>query len=144
MISGCRSAPYVDGFTTDKPEQESITGLYKFEEETIHENTDNKRFAYSSILLRSDGSFTASNVPYLINDGTQHCETINVSGKWSLAIVGTIDNGWKHQVPHWGVTLTNMPESLNYFGFMGNRSNYKLIRTWDDPDLGLALIFAKK
>jgi hypothetical protein len=144
LTTGCSSAPYVDEFTTDKPKQENIIGLYKFEDETVHENDDNKRFRYSSILLRPDGSFTATNVPYLINDSTQHNEIINVSGKWHLAIVGTIDNGWQHQIPYWGVTLTNMPESLNYFGFMGDKSNYKLIRTWDDPDLGLAMIFARK
>jgi hypothetical protein len=144
IITGCHSAPYVDEFTTDKPKQENIIGLYKFEDETVHENNNKERFKSSYILIKSDGSFTASNVPNLINDGTQHNEMISTTGKWTLAIVGTIDNGWNHNVPHWGITLTNMPESLNYFGFMGNNSNYELIRTWDDPDLGLAIIFIRK
>ena len=144
FFTGCNTTPYIDDYTTQRPNFVDIVGTYRFEKETIHEtNTINYR---ATIEIGADGKFEASGIPDMANDGKDYCDKnglISSIGKWSMAI-DSVETNRGAKMPHWGIKLTSMPESVSFIGFMGSTPPYKMIVNYDDPDLGKAMIFSKK
>jgi len=145
VFTSCQdNGPYADSFTKEKPLLSDIQGNYKFEEQTYIETTAN--FQPANIFLKADGNYVASNIPDLMNDPTDTTisKTISTTGKWELKIIDSIEDGWGHKQPSWGVMLNNMPKSLSQIRFMNNSAPYKLIINFSDFDLGEVMILSKE
>jgi len=143
-ISGCQFDPYAGDLTTEQPKKEDVIGVYQFEKQTISDGPIDILGQNATILLKADGTYRANDIPNVFrgaNDETH--KYISATGKWKIETMGNVDNGWGHAKSHWGVTLTSIDESLANIGFMGNKTPYKLIVTFDDPDLGEVMIFSR-
>lgn len=144
VISGCQFDPHAGGFTTEQPKKEDVIGVYRFKEQTISQATIDKLGKEATIVLKPDGTYQANDIPNVF--GGANAEThkyISATGKWKIETIGSVGNGWGHAKSHWGITLTSIDESLTSIGFMGDKTPYKLIVTFGDPDLGEVMIFQK-
>jgi hypothetical protein len=144
FFTECSTTPYVDDYTRSRPNFVDVVGTYRFEKETIHE-TDTIHYP-ATIEIKADGRFEGSGIPDLVNDGKDHYDKkglISSAGKWSIAI-DSVETNRRTKTPHWGVKLSRMPESVSFIGFMGSMPPYEMIVNYDDPDLGLVMIFSKK
>lgn len=144
LISSCQFDPYADDFTTKQPAKNDVLGIYQFKEQTISGAPIDKLGQKGTIVLKSDGTYQANNIPNVFG-GTQaeSHKLISAKGSWTIETVGAVDNGWGHEKSHWGITLTSIDENLTTVGFMGDGPPYQLIVTFDDPDLGHVMIFSK-
>jgi hypothetical protein len=145
VISGCQFDPYAGDLTTEQPKKEDVIGVYQFKEQTISQASIDKLGQEATIILNPNGTYQANNIPNVF--GGTNAEThkyISARGKWKIETVGSVDNGWGHAKSHWGITLTSIDESLTSIGFMGDKTPYNLIVTFDDPDLGEVMIFSKR
>lgn len=134
-------------YTTKRPEFTDVLGTYKFEKQTfLQESYIFKEAPTSFITLRADGTFIANNVLSTTGDRGK-CISKNglvcASGKWSMKI-DSVQTSWGNKKPHWGITLTSVPGSLNFIGFLNSSPPYKLIVNYDEPDLDQVMIFSKK
>ncbi|WP_161964464.1 hypothetical protein [Mucilaginibacter endophyticus] len=144
LILGCQSDPYAGDMTTEQPRREDIIGIYRFKEQTISEAPIDKRGLKATITLKSDGTYLAIDIPNVFGgpDAENH-KYISAKGNWKIETIGSIDTGWGHPKPNWGITLTAIDESLTNIGFTGNETPYGLIVTFDDPDLAMVMLFKK-
>jgi hypothetical protein len=121
-----------------------VIGVYQFKEQTISQASIDKLGQKATIVLNSDGSYQANNIPNVFGGANAESHKyISATGKWKIEIIGSVDNGWGHPKSHWGVTLTSIDQSLTSIGLMGDKTPYKLIVTFDDPDSGEVMIFQK-
>jgi len=144
FFAGCDTTPYVDDYTRHRPSFVDVVGIYQYEQETIHES-DTIHYP-ATIVLKADGKFEAHGIPDLVNDGKSHYDKdslISSSGEWKIE-VDSVTTAWRKKIPHWGIKLTSMPESLSFVGFMGDAPPYKMIVNYDDIDLGQVMIFSKR
>ena len=145
IISGCQFDPYAGDLTTEQPKKEDVIGVYQFKEQTISQIPIDKLGQKATIILKSDGTYQANNIPNVFGGlSAENNKHISATGKWKIERIGSVDNGWGHAKSHWGITLTSIDESLTSIGFMGDKNPYKLIVTFDDPDLGEVMIFSKR
>ena len=144
VISGCQFDPYAGDLTTEQPRREDVIGDYRFEKQTISQANIDTLGQKATITLRPDGTYQANNIPNVFDgaDGQSH-KYISAIGTWKIETIGSTGNGWGHPKPHWGIVLTAIDESLTSIGFMGDHKPYKLIVTFDDPDLGKVMTFSK-
>jgi len=149
LFASCQYDPYAGNLTTKKPKIADITGTYKFQEQSVYDSPLIKSALVSTITLKSDGTFEVNNMPDLVSNRTgsrlvKDLPLVSKLGKWDMQTIGSVDNDFGKAKPNWGIKLDGMPESLTYIGFMNNSPPYKLIITYDDPDLGQVMIFSKK
>jgi hypothetical protein len=145
IISGCQFDPYAGDLTTEQPKMEDVIGVYQFKEQTISQVPIDKLGLKATIILKSDGTYQANNIPNVFGgQSAEYNKHISANGKWKIETIGSVDNGWGHAKSHWGITLTSIDESLTSIGFMGGKNPYNLIVTFDDPDLGEVMIFSKR
>jgi len=145
IISGCQFDPYAGDLTTEQPKREDVIGIYQFKEQTISQLPIDKLGQKATIILNSDGTYRTNNIPNVFGGhSAENNKHISATGNWKIETVGSVDNGWGHAKSHWGITLTSIDESLTSIGFMGDKNPYKLIVTFDDPDLGEVMIFSKR
>ena len=144
VISGCQYDPYAWNYTTEQPKKEDVIGVYQFKEQTISQASIDKVGQKATIVLNSDGSYQANNIPNVFGGANAESHKyISATGEWKIETIGSVDNGWGHAKSQWGITLTSIDPSLTNIGFMGDKNPYKLIVTFDDPDLGKVMIFQK-
>ena len=131
--------------TTEQPKKEDVISVYRFEEQTISHGPIDILGQNATIVLKKDGTYQAINIPNVFRGANAETHKyISATGKWKIETVGSVDNGWGHAKSHWGITLTSIDENLANIGFMGAKTPYKLIVTFDDPDLAEVMIFSKK
>jgi len=144
LFTACHYAPYADDFTVKKPKLTDLPGRYYLTGLTVNDAHLNKTDSLANICVNVDGTYTASGIPNVTGNyaDTVH-KTISASGKWSLDTIGEVARllGDKWQ---WGFRLSNIDASYNTVGLMYDSPPYKLIITFDDPDLGQLMIFTKK
>ncbi|QEM13039.1 hypothetical protein [Mucilaginibacter rubeus] len=130
--------------TTEQPKREDIVGVYQFKEQTISEIPIDKRGVKATITLKPDGTYQAQDIPNVFGAAAaENHKYISAKGTWKIETIGSVDTGLGHPKPNWGITLTSIDESLTNIGFTGSEAPYGLIVTFDDPDLGMVMLFKK-
>lgn len=121
-----------------------LPGRYYLTELTVNDAHLTKTDSLANICINADGTYEASGIPDVMggNAGTVY-KIIAGTGKWSLDTIGEVGGllGDKWQ---WGIRLSNIDASYSTVGLMYDTPPYKLIITFDDPDLGQVMIFTKK
>lgn len=141
-MAGCQFDPYAGDFTTEQPKKDVI-GIYQFKEQTISDFPIDKVGKQATIVLNSDGTYTANDIPNVFKGADAETRRhISAAGNWKIGEISGIDNGGGTK-SQWGITLTGIDESLTNIGFTGNKAPYGLIVTFDDPDLAEVMIFRK-
>ena len=133
-------------YTSQRPQFVDVLGTYVFKEQTIHESFVFKEASTSTIILRADGTFIMKNILNLAGDTGIYVSRdglISATGKWSIK-VDSVKTSWRTKKPHWGITLTSAPESLNFIGFLGSSPPYELMINYEEPDLDEVMLFSKK
>jgi len=147
-VTGCQYDPHAHLYTTDKPETTNVVGKYVLASQTLTSGgLAALRDKVSSIELRGDGTFVASNVPPWQEGfpATNFFDTlISGSGTWRIDSVGSVDDGRKPLKTHWGVYLDSPAAKFDAAGLTSQKPPYGLIYTLGDPDSGQALILERK
>jgi len=147
-VAGCQYDPHAHLYTTEKPEATNVVGRYVLTSQTL---TSGGKAALggrvSSVDLRGDGTFVASNVPPWQEGfpATNFFATlISGSGTWRIDSVGSVDDGTKPLKTYWGVYLDSPELKFNAVGLTSQKPPYGLIYTLGDPDSGQALILERQ
>jgi len=144
LIGSCQFDPYAGEFTTEQPKKEDVIGVYQFKEQTISQSPIDKIGQKATIVLKSDGTYQANNIPNVFGGAdAETCKHISATGNWRIETIGAVDNGLGHAKSQWGIILTGIDESLTNIGFTGEKAPYGLMVTFDDPDLAEVMIFRK-
>ncbi len=145
LSTGCQYNPYAHLFTTEKPKEADVAGVYALAEQTV--TADGLSVVDSrpcSVELRSDGTFTATNFPFW-RDTSPAVYVLDRqetrSGRWRLDSVGSVDDGSGNLKTHWGVYLDSTGIELWTLGLTANKAPYGLIDTIGDPDSGTVMRF---
>jgi hypothetical protein len=148
FFTGCGQNDQHEGdYTMRRPKLATITGVYRFESETLTENYPDgsplpPEVKKAKLLLKSDGTFIISNFPDLM---ANHPILIPMTtGKWKTEQDPNIDPSWPHQKPRWGINLAATLKGFPFINFMGDSPPYKLIINYDDSSLGEWIIFTKE
>jgi hypothetical protein len=146
LLTACQYDPFAHTYTTLKPKPEDIVGKYVLTNQTMLPGGARAIPGERPYLeLRADGIFNAIGAaPRIDFPRTNYFEKlVNVSGKWDVQQIGTIDNGFKNLQPHWGLALRTDSVELEPVGLMGEKPPYALIFTLGDPDSGWAMLYAR-
>ncbi len=150
-LSGCQFDPYYDAYTRKKPAQADIVGTYTLTSQTLsndrsitHMVANNGSTAtIHTISLRADGTWAATKFPVWVGNWANKTDQWSISkfvtgtGKWSLGIVGSVD-----QADIWGLRLTSKTIPTPFAMQFGNQKPpYTLILGYDDPDGGYAMFY---
>ena len=101
-ISGCQYDPYAGDFTTKQPKKEDVIGVYQFKEQTISQSSIDKLGQKATIVLNSDGSYQANNIPNVFGGANAKSHKyISATGRWKIETIGSVDNGWGHAKSQW-------------------------------------------
>lgn len=141
MIIGCQYDPFASDLTTHKPKLKDIVGKYKFERQTVGADSISKRSNKSTIILYADSTFKAFNIPNF--DDETYVGRLSITGKWQMDIIDGVNDG-DGVKDEWGISVTGVPRSIQYIGFMGEKAPYGLIITYGDSDKGAVMIFKKE
>ncbi|MGN6395968.1 MAG: hypothetical protein ACTHMI_10415 [Mucilaginibacter sp.] len=134
VINGCQFDLYAGDLTTAQPKPEDVIGVYKFTEQTISDVSIDKLGQNATIVLKSDGTYQANNIPNVFGGpGAESRKYISAKGNWKIEEIGSVDNG-QGTKSEWGITLTSIDESLSNISFTGDKTPYGLMVTFDDPD----------
>ena len=155
VLAGCSPFnPFANEFTTHEPKLEDVVGDYILTLQTMQhyeptlDMTLKKRHSPPSIRLSADGSFSFEDVPFFIDERAparpKFSELSNVTGRWTLSVVGGVGDGSRKIESHWGIHLKGVTGSMGSPGFMGKRKPDRLIFTFSDPDSGEVMIFKKR
>ncbi len=144
---GCQYDPHAHLYTTEKPSVEVLIGSYKLTRQTVIKvEMPDLLKNECSVELRSDGSFSATNLPPWVDGfpSTNFFSTLlSGSGKWRVDSVGSIDHGGPPLKTHWGIYFDGVSNKLEPAGLTGSNSPYGLVFTIGDPDSGQAMFFEK-
>ena len=147
IAPGCQYDPHAHLYTTEKPKAEALVGYYKLTRQTVAKGEMPELLKdMCSVELRSDGSFSATNLPAWVDGfpGTNFFSTlVSGSGKWRVGSVGPIDNGGPPLKTHWGIYFDGVSNKMESAGLTGSNSPYGLVFTIGDPDSGEAMFFQK-
>ena len=148
LIQGCQYDPHAQLYTTDKPKESDVVGIYTLTSQSVTRDGLAAMHGRPCIIeLRADGTFSATNVPPLLlnSPDTNFFSTLaSGSGTWHFDSVGSIGNGAGAVKTHWGISLDSAVVRFQPVGLSGAKSPYGLIYTLGDPDEGMALILERK
>jgi len=136
----CQYDPFASDMTTHKPKFKEVLGTYKFENQTVGEDSVDKLASNATILLNADSTFDAVDIPNFVNE--KYDGLLSVHGKWTIDIIGGVDNG-NGTEDEYGLIVNGVPESIQHISFTGIRSPYSLLITYGDPDEGHVMILKK-
>jgi hypothetical protein len=98
---GCQYAPYAEDETIREPKRNNVLGTYKFEKETIVGNLKPDLTSRSALILNSDGTFEAVDLPnFLGTFDFNYQGNISAKGKWKIQTVGSVSQ-WKGTASVW-------------------------------------------
>lgn len=147
LLLGCQYDPHAHLYTTEKPQTADVAGRYALENQTVTRDGIAALQGQPCVIeLRTDGRFTATNVPpwELGSPGTNFFSTLlSGSGTWRIDSVGSVDDGGRPLKTHWGVYLDSDTTKIMPAGLTGQTPPYGLIFTLGDPDSGDALTFQR-
>lgn len=147
LLAGCQYDPHARLYTTEKPQESDVAGCYTLARQTVtRDGLAALQGKPCAITLRSDGSFTATNVPPWEqgSPGTNFFGALLTgSGTWQIISVGSVDNGTRPLKTHWGVSLDSPASQMKPAGLTGGKPPYGLIFTLGDPDAGEAMLLEK-
>ena len=138
------SAVYLDPhFVSKRPQAKDVVGHYALTSQTVVPGglavLGSRR---CDIELRSDGTFTATNLPpdQLGSPIPNFFNTlVTGSGKWRMDVVshgGSFDE-------HWGIILDSSPVNVHPIHLAGWRPPYRLYLSLGDPDCGYTMILER-
>ena len=143
VLLGCQYDPYAHEYTHSKPTVNELSGRYEFDSETIQllQKQSTQGIPNAILILRPNGSFTASNIPACwrseeINSGTPE----SAEGDWVIE---------KHQ-EWWSVKLrctkiNGLPMQYSLTVMVRNDAPPHVLHiTIGDPDSGEALAFERR
>ena len=146
LVQGCQYDPYAHLFTTKRPQEADLTGLYVLTEQTVSRGGLSALGGKPcSVEIRSDGTFTGTNIPPWASGepATNFFGTLrSATGKWRIEGVGGVDDGSGKVETHWGIYLDS-DTKLEPVGLASNKPPYSLIYTLGDPDAGQVLILTR-
>lgn len=147
LISGCQYDPYVEVYTTTKPEKADVAGRYMLTQQTIQPGGLSVFKEDSSVIeLRDDGTFTATNLPAQDSepgDEKFFSKLVSGSGTWQIDVVGSIANGGRPPKQQFGVQFESENANFKQVGFSGSAPPFGLIITLGDPDGGHVMIYER-
>ena len=139
FVMSCQYDPNANLLTTTEPKEVDIAGTYILDHYNL---PDNRSLSKTDIRveLRSDGTFTAINLPpWKLGDPDDEFFSNFKSGegRWEKSVMGRLDPGSKKI---WGVYLRTKGSQFHPADFTGDEPPYGLIFTLGDPDSGNAII----
>jgi hypothetical protein len=150
IFGGCRYDPNAHLYTTQEPLAKDLVGTYILKQQTATSGGLSALGGRLAVIrLAADGSFVAANVPSGAlkvaseKDASVPTELLSRSGRWRIAPVGGVDNGFGEKL-HWGVYLDSPTADVAPAGLTGVRPPYGLIFTLGDPDLGQSMILERQ
>jgi hypothetical protein len=143
-LAGCQFDPYTmpswwtngHSYATEKPQASEIVGSWTATEETLSELS---RTAYSKahpmISVKSDGSIQMRDIPDTWQTPFGAGKLEDFSGNWQFE---KIQDSW------WGLALRRGDWGCGgCLMVLGNKSPYRLVIRFGDPDQGLGYEFRK-
>jgi hypothetical protein len=152
IVAGCQFDSHYSSYTRTKPNIADLTGTYVLTNQTLNEqpitnlHTDKGVTASTpTLVLRSDGTFVATNIPQWSDGGATTYWTIkdfkSGSGKWVLE--GDSEGGWGLAFESANMNLPNINEQGTFL--IGDRVPYPILfNLARDADFDDAMTFEKK
>jgi len=149
--TGCQYNPYANRFTTVKPLERDLPGIYIVCDQTVIPQVLRfPRGERGRIELRPDGTFVARNFPVWEEPAVgsyrlKHLE--KRTGRWRLDTYGTVDNGGGDVKRSWGIRFKHGPDAYGdswMLTLTSDRPPNGLIDTIGDPDSGQVVILERE
>ena len=147
LMIGCQYDPYAHLYTTERPKDTDVAGIYNLAEQTLTRNgLSFLQDKNCSIDLRADHTFVATNFPDWRE--TQPVEYFldglhTRNGTWQIESVGSIDDGSRPLKTHWGIRLNTNDTNLWCAGLTSKKPPYGFIFGYGDPDSGTVMQFIR-
>lgn len=140
--------PYYDHAATIKPKPEAVVGNYILtKQELTNEGLEFLQGQQSIIEIRSNGTYTITNLPLWKRDATAKSnyrfeELISTTGHWDISVAGLSKNK-----EIWGLGLeydsSQLPSTLKEVIITNNAPPHGLFFDLDDPD-SMAVMFYER
>jgi len=151
ILWSCQFDPYAHKYTTEKPNEVELVGIYEFEFQTANRSLTefispitNKK-ASPQITINNDGTYSVIDIPVFdFNYPNDFQRLVTTKGKWKISTIGSISNGNGKTEKHYGIILPELPDELKYAGLMNKESPFDIIFGFGDPDQGKVMKFKKK
>ncbi len=144
-LIGCFEGPYMRYITTERPKSKDVVGTYKFKEQSITNEgvvLPAKETAASSITLFADGHYKALHLPNVFKSSeSKEPDYVSAVGKRRI---DTAQVSVESTNIYYGISLTGINQNFASFKLMGNEPPYQLMIMYDDPSLGMVMIFDKR
>src|SRR5204862_7940680 len=93
IMTACQYDPYADKYTTVKPTDNDVIGIYEYKFQTVDETMDKEKIRKSgvNIIINPDKTYKINRLPYFkeIEIMTfKFDKQISLTGKWTIEEIG--------------------------------------------------------
>jgi len=147
LVSGCQYDPHAHLYTMARPQTADVVGRYALVSQTVTTDGISALDGKLSVVeLRTDGTFSASNVPPYPLFGSPDAgvlkSLVSAAGSWRVGKVGSVDDGGSLKT-HWGIYPESGTVRLQSAGLTGQKAPFGLVFTVGDPDSGHAMFLER-